>query len=479
MNPTSEQQTILTAARDTTFNLTINALAGCGKTTTVRMIERAVPTKPILVMAFNKAVAKGIEFDSKSPTDPKRMTSTTTVRTFNSIGHRMWSQYVNGNLTLDPKKTQTILREVIKELPAKSQGPLWEVYWEVINGVGFAKALGYVPQGKFPNAQPLINQSGLLARLDERPDDLTADLIDVVLTRSITASFKRVIDYNDQVYMPSLFGANYPRFPLVMVDEAQDLNPVNHEMLRRLCKTSRIILVGDPYQSVYGFRGAVQSGMQELSHGFSTSPLDLSTSFRCPSVIVENARWRVPHYQWIREGGRVEHLQQLDLTSLPEAAAFICRNNAPLLSLAFRLLSNGRSVSVAGSDIGPKLIGILRRFGDESLPRSAVLSAIDDWTAEREAKGSASAADMGACMRVFAEHGADLGQATRYAEHIFAQKGSIRLLTGHKAKGLEFPTVYFLDPHLCREDEQDLNLKYVIETRAMENLYYINSTGIV
>jgi hypothetical protein len=35
------------------------------------------------------------------------------------------------------------------------------------------------------------------------------------------------------------------------------------------------------------------------------------------------------------------------------------RNNAPIFQLAFILLSVGRSVFVAGSDIGPKVLNIM------------------------------------------------------------------------------------------------------------------------
>ena len=141
-------------------------------------------------------------------------------------------------------------------------------------------------------------------------------------------------------------------------------------------------------------------------------------------------------------------------------------------------LNAGRSVSVSGSDIGPKLLGIMKKLGPETMPKASVLSAIDDWLAEKLAKESKTAHDLAACMKVFAEHGATLSQAMSYAEHLFKQSGSVRLMTGHKAKGLEFDTVYHLDPWLCRDDEQDLNLRYVITTRARERLYEIDSEAI-
>ncbi len=469
MDPTEEQETILSLARDSDCNIMVNALAGTGKTSTLEMIERAVDARPILYLCFNKKIAD----EAKD-----RMLSTTTVRTFNALGHRIWAQSIGGkNVKVNPKKSQDLLREVINEVGKRDQGPLWDSYWNVVHGVGMAKALGYVPEGKYPSAKRLIGGSQFHARLDETPDDLTADLIDAVLTRSIAEAYKGHIDYNDQVYMPALFGGTYPRFPLVMVDEAQDLNPTNHALVNKLAG-NRIIVVGDPFQSIYGFRGAVQGGMASLATKFSTTPTDLSVSFRCPQAVVEAARWRVPHFKWIKEGGHVERLGELESANIPDDAAILCRNNAPLFRTGLQLLSAGRSVSIAGSDIGPKLIGLMRKLGDEATSRAGVEFAIDGWLEERLARGSTTAQDLADCMRVFASHGSTLGTAIAYAEHLFAQRGTIRLLTGHKAKGLEFPTVYHLDPWLCRDEEQDLNLRYVIQTRAMESYYEIDSRNI-
>jgi superfamily I DNA/RNA helicase len=277
--------------------------------------------------------------------------------------------------------------------------------------------------------------------------------------------------------MPAVFGGVFPRFPLVLIDEYQDLNPVNLALVDHLVKL-RVIGVGDDAQSIYGFRGAVQGGMATAIEKFKMAELPLSTSFRCPRAIVENARWRVPEFKWIKPGGHVEHLKDLATSDISDDAVILCRNNAPLFSTALRLLSIGRSVSVAGSDIGPKLIGLMRKLGPESLNQDQAIGAINDWKAEKVDKGSTTAEDMASCMRVFVDAGSDLGQAIRYAEHVLSQKGSIRLMTGHKAKGLEWKTVFHLDPWLCREEEQDRNLRYVIQTRSMDQYYEINSKAI-
>jgi len=467
MNLTDEQVAIIDRA-NTGDNLLINACAGCGKTSTLELLEKSTQTKPIAYLVFNTKNAKEAE---------DRMLSTTTVRTFNSLGHRIWARTQGRNLTLNPKKPQAIFKQLTQEVKKDAASTMWSVYFEVIAGVNLARALGYVPEGKFPSAKRLIGASAFHAALEETPDDLVADLIDAVLTRSIKAAYDGTVDYNDQIYMPALFGGTYPQFPLVLVDESQDLSPVNHAMLDRLCK-HRVIAVGDPWQNIYGFRGALAGGMSNLQATYEMTPLDLSVSFRCPEAIVCAAQWRVPHFKWTKPGGHVELLDRLDLASFPDDCAIICRNNAPIFRLGMQLLSSGRAVSVAGSDIGPKLIGLMRRLGHDDTSRGAVLEAIDGWLAEREAKGSATAGDLAECMRVFARHGATLAQAISYAEHLFAQRGTIKLLTGHKSKGLEFDTVYHLDPWLLREDEQDLNLRYVIQTRSADAYYEIDSRAI-
>lgn len=462
---TPEQLAILDAGR-TSDNLQINALAGTGKTSMLELLEGVLPTKPVLYLAFNRKVVEDAS---------KRMSSTTTVRSFNGIGHRIWGH--GRSISLNAKKSQTIFRQIVDEAPKSQREAMWEVYFPVLDGVDRAKCFGYVPECAFPQAKRLISTADFHRSLEETPDDLTIRLIDEVLFRSIKAAYQGKIDFNDQLYMPALFGGVFPKFPTVLVDEAQDLNPVQHELLRRLV-TRRIIAVGDPWQSIYAFRGAVSGGMRELSHQFKMTEFPLSISFRCPSAIVRNVHWRVPHFRWHREGGRVETLSSISPSDLPDEAAVICRNNAPLFSAALRTLSAGRSISVVGSDIGPRLVGTMRRLGDEGMTQAQTLEAIDWWLEEKLAKESKTAIDMANCMRVFASVAGTLSGAIATAEHIFAQRGRITFSTGHRAKGLEWDHVYHLDQHLIGHDEQESNLRYVIDTRAKDSLYMITNEGL-
>ena len=87
----------------------------------------------------------------------------------------------------------------------------------------------------------------------------------------------------------------------------------------------------------------------------------------------------------------------------------------------------------------------------------------------------ASVIDKAECMKVFATWGNTLEQAIAYAKDILARKGTIHLSTGHKAKGMEWDTVYHLDKQLLSKEDQDLNLKYVITTRAKKELFEITT----
>lgn len=122
----------------------------------------------------------------------------------------------------------------------------------------------------------------------------------------------------------------------------------------------------------------------------------------------------------------------------------------------------------------------MRKLGPETLGRAGVLGAIDEWLEAKLEKESKTAEDTAGCMRVFAEKGSDLAGAIAFAEHLFRQTGRIHLTTGHKAKGLKWSNVFFLDPWLVRKHpgEQEQNLDYVISTRSRDSLTEIDSDRI-
>ena len=482
ITPTEEQLHILDLHETTKDNLLITALAGTGKTTMLELIIEQERERT-LYLVFNKRnqveACRRIEAKIADgwPMAPVK------VQTLNAFGYGVWGKTIPYALSMDMDKngnvvkTQNILRTIIGELKT-GQKEVWDQFTIITDAVSRAKNFGYIPEGKFPTGRHLISAEAFYTKLEEAPSELACDLIDQVLTWSIKAAYKGNVDFDDQVYMPALFGGTFPRFPLVLIDEKQDLSPVNHEMLSYL-SASRLVGVGDDAQSIYQFRGAKQGGMAAFKERHAATEATLSVCFRCPRAIVENARWRVPNLQWVKEGGHVEVLQTATAGDFRDGSVILCRNNAPLIAIAFRLLSSGRSVVLGGSDIATRVINQMKKLGPEEMNRETVLGAIEDWRAEKLAKASTTANDFADCMRVFAEHGRDLSEAIGYAEYIFSQhSGTITLLTGHKAKGLEWKDVYHLNPQLIGHGEQEDNLRYVIQTRSMENYYEINSDRI-
>jgi DNA helicase IV len=191
--------------------------------------------------------------------------------------------------------------------------------------------------------------------------------------------------------MPALFSGAYPTFPLVLIDEYQDLSPVNRRMVERLCRRSRQIGVGDEAQAIYGFRGADESSMPTAIEQFNMDVLPLSLTFRCPSNIVDNVKWRVPNFRAFNAGGKVETLSDFELE---DNSAVICRNNAPLLAVAMKEVLKGNTVDVSGVDIGAKVIKTMEKLGSETMTQRQTISAINDWLDEKLSLDSKTARDL-------------------------------------------------------------------------------------
>lgn len=457
-------------------NLLINALAGAAKTSTLRFLCKYLPIQPTLSLAFNKRIA-----DEMSKVLPGHVR----CATMNSVGHRVWGSAVGKRLVLEIKKNYNLVKEGIDRLPRRERQDAFDLFGDIMKTISRAKLSGYIPSG-VPQGRPILTADEFFGGLEEAPDPWFIDLINQALITGIKQAYGGLIDFDDQIYMPTLFGGSFPQHPRVMVDEAQDLSPLNHAMVDRLVSAGcHLTAVGDPWQSIYAFRGADTKSMRWLHERFDMHEMTLSVSFRCPISVVRNAHSRVPHMRWPEWAieGTVASLPEWNATTIPDNSAIICRNNAPLLSCALTLLKAGRGVQLVGTDLGPSLVKALKKFGDPQIPQTQVFAAIDAWEADklRKSRNASSVADKAECLRVFAGFGPTLGAAIAYCEHIFAAKGPIQLLSGHKAKGLEWDTVYHLDPQRVPSPwakdgealEQELNVRYVIETRSKRELYFV------
>lgn len=92
------------------------------------------------------------------------------------------------------------------------------------------------------------------------------------------AALANTIDHTDLIFAvvnllknPEVRDRWRAKLALVVVDEYQDTDPLQVELLKALAGDGRdLVVVGDPYQSIYGFRGADVRGIVEFPDQFAT-----------------------------------------------------------------------------------------------------------------------------------------------------------------------------------------------------------------
>ncbi|MBY0558587.1 ATP-dependent helicase [Hyphomicrobium sp.] len=78
------------------------------------------------------------------------------------------------------------------------------------------------------------------------------------------------------------------KYPVLFIDEYQDLGRALHLLVLKLCFESgiRLFAVGDADQSIYGFNGAEPSLLDELSMRADVSTIQLKFNYRCGTRII-------------------------------------------------------------------------------------------------------------------------------------------------------------------------------------------------
>lgn len=482
--PTPEQNTILSTYSDTKESLIISAFAGCAKTTSIELLAKTIPRHTsTLILAFNVKIKEELE---------RRLARThCQIMTMNGLGNAALRNGLGKSFTLDNNKPYRLLREILlteKIAVPKADHPI------ILSLYRRAMMAGLVPSD-FPHESLIPDTPDTWQDLEWEASANVLFVARLLLIRSINEALAGTITYDDQIYISTLFGGRFPRFALVIVDEAQDLSPMNHRMIAKSA-VSRIIAVGDEKQSIYAWRGADSNSMQnirKLRPSFLTLPLTLT--FRCPKLIV---RRNAHHAIGFRaadtnpEGIYREHSTSWSIEN--QSLAILCRNNAPLLSLAFKLLRRGIPVTFLGRDIGKSLISLFSKICPESETKlDDMVKAIKDWqmlelaktedTQKRESINDRAES----LLTVLDSNCRTARDFTRKLEQLFTQENAkIILSTIHRAKGLEFDKVIHLDSwrldperlfnkydagYFTEEQlNQELNLKYVVETRTKNEL---------
>lgn len=513
-NKTLEQIAVIEfIAQNPSLNLMVSARAGSGKTTTIVEAAFAIGQE-FLAVAFNKKIAEELK---------ARLPAYATSKTMNALGHGAWWGKLRINLTVNPDKMYGLVKDAFERANPPIEDPDGTAFACVLGLTRWAKSVGLVPSGvsTYPKGLVPDHPDSWADAAFDKGLDFNLDLIPIirkVMHNSIKQAHSGMIDYDDQIYMSVLFGGSFKRFDHVIVDESQDLSPLQHLMLTKIVNR-RLIMVGDPYQAIYGFRGADSNSMTNLADMFGTSKaeplgemavLPLTYSFRCPHAVTARQLSHVPDFKSsdICKQGQVQQWPPRNpeegvtttawsLRAIPDHGAILCRNNAPLMRLAFGLIAARRRVTILGRDIGASLATLLTKIvGKENLNTSVQTSAVlvQDWAKkEIEKLGNKKSKheaiyDREECLLVLLESsgGENAGDCVAFIKDLFTDRasGTLTLASGHRAKGLEWDWVMHLDPWRVPSRfaqsaaaqgndaplQQELNLKYVIETRTKDVL---------
>ncbi|MGC2064497.1 MAG: ATP-dependent helicase [Thermodesulfovibrionales bacterium] len=107
------------------------------------------------------------------------------------------------------------------------------------------------------------------------------------------------LDYDDLIYYttdlfvnrPEVLGKWQDRYDFFMVDEFQDTNEIQYTLIKLLSAKSRnnIFVVGDPFQTIYTWRGAVPENILKFGREFKAVEMKLEKNYRSTQKILDIA----------------------------------------------------------------------------------------------------------------------------------------------------------------------------------------------
>ena len=503
MQFSTQQQAFLDWAQHGRGSCVLEAVAGAGKTTTVLAAAELIQGG-CAIMAYNTKIAEEIKAKLKKNGVDYRKAEAGTVHSF---GFRAYRKAFPDVVVVE-RKLELIMEQVATEKANDYQflSKLESLQPKLIKLVGLAKqaAVGVLTslreRGQWEH---LIEHFAVMGDSDEPVQDLDGQKEWLVragmglLQRSNAQSL--VIDFDDMVYMPLVHRVRFWKYDAVFVDEAQDTNAARRAIVRAMVKPGgRVVAVGDPHQAIYGFTGADSDSLDLIAQDFNATRMPLTITYRCPKAVVQFARQWVGHITAgdtapegeVCEMSFAEMVQRSDLDG---NSAILCRNVAPLVSSAFKLIRNRVACKIEGREVGAGLVKLATRWkavktvnGLETKLADYQERQTDRLLAKKQESAAQAIVDQCDTLRVIIERVREdkrdqVTDVVAYIQDLFSDKveGILTLSTIHKSKGREWHRVYWLDragtcpSRYARQPwqmQQEDNLCYVAATRAMNTL---------
>lgn len=493
MNWSPMQSAIFHWAETGSGSANVIARAGCGKTSTIAELTNRIQGRAI-VCAFNRAIAAELASRITAPN--------VQARTVHSLGLSLWCG-IRPSFQTDSGKVRSLARR----------------YWPLdkkaaaatVSAVSYAKQAGFGLMGL--DYTLTENWDGIFDHYDlwdEIPEVITPERITTACMEIYDDSLQMceardsVIDFDDMLLAPLLFGDPAPTYDWVMGDEWQDANEVRRRLMRWvLKKDGRAVFVADPAQSIYGFAGASVDSVELTKKEFSCIELPLSVTHRCPKQIVALAQTWVPDIT-AHESAPEGLVRTINHTGLwledfdPYTDAILCRNTRPLLGIAKRLRTAGIHCKVEGAS-GKAIIALAGKWGEISIPElrdrleEYQAAEVAKWTEKgREDKVEWAVEKVSTLLDFCGDmrEGATISQLVDSIERAYGESQNnpdvLKLCSVHRSKGLEWERVYLIGRNLympskyARQDwekVQERNLEYVAVTRAKRELVEVTCPG--
>ncbi len=293
----SDQQAVVD---HTSGPLLVLAGPGTGKTTTLveaiaRRIEEGADPASVLALTFSRKAAEQLR--DRVTARIGRTTGAALCSTFHSFAYGLIRSYSPTGLydaplrLLSAPEADVVLRELLTESPEAVTWP--EALQRAVGTHGFVREV----QAVLSRAREKQLDGAQLRALGEDhdlPEFLAAGLfLDQYLT---VLDNLGATDYADLIRRAVIEATAHRdelrrRYRHVFVDEYQDTDPGQVALLQALAGDGgNLVVVGDPHQSIYGFRGAEVRGIQQFPAAFPTA-----TGERAEVVVLRHTRRFGPH----------------------------------------------------------------------------------------------------------------------------------------------------------------------------------------
>jgi F-box protein 18 (helicase) len=441
--------------------IVVNAKAGTGKTTMCVGYADARPQEKMLYVAFNKAIQEEAV---------NRFGSNVTAKTMHSLA---WADF--GRHYGDAKRLARPWRALVLKNEAN------------ITTFKDAAATQSILNSFFHSASTEIGpEHALEAELQYSLNDIEIHA-NVALARNV---WRRMLDRRDTLSVPDdaylkMWALSKPRlkFDRIIFDEAQDANPVIAEVIRAQTHAG-LLYVGDPHQSIYGFRGATNA-MSDF--GDSAKKFDLSQTWRFGPKIAKVANDILREFKG--EKVMIEGMGK-DMPYVPGAPiTVLSRTNAQLFKTAAQ--RQGKGVHWVGGcekyQLGKLIDAYNLYMNKRDQIRDPFMRHFSSWAEMQAYAEEAKDPETRVLTEVIEEYRKEtpnLVAAIRENEVKVQAQAEVVLSTSHGAKGLDFDFVELADDFkILKETEEDLandpyapineqeiNLLYVAVTRAKKML---------